>query len=291
MVAVRFFTRAWVPALAFLLGTAAVSRAGIRAPLDTDGLPSYLRDRGTGVPTSMFGTYIQKGQVLVYPFFEYYQDSDAEYAPNELGQTLDQDFRGEYNASEYLIFLSYGFTDRLAVEFEAAYIDAELETAREDTTGLADEITESGLGDVEGQVRYRFREETTGGPEVFSYFETVFPTADEGSLIGTTDWEFKLGFGAVRGYAFGTMTARAAVEYDKSEDKFGLGEAAIEYLRRLSASWRVLGGFEGNEDEVEAIVEAQWHFAKFACLKMNSAFGVTSKATDWAPEVGVMFNF
>ena len=151
-------------------------------------------------------------------------------------------------------------------------------------------ISESGLGDVEGQLRYRLREETTGGPEVFSYFETVFPTADEGSLIGTSDWEFKLGFGATRGYGFGTMAARLAIEYDNVEQTFAMGEAALEYVRRLSSSWRVYGGFEGSEDEVEAIVEAQWHFAKFAFLKLNSGFGVTSKATDWAPEVGVMFS-
>lgn len=269
----------------------ALAREGIRPHLDTEGLPPYLRDRGTGIPTSMFGTYIQKGQFLVYPFFEYYQDSDAEYAPNELGQPLDADYRGEYNASEYLIFLGYGISDRLAVEFEAAYIDAELETAPEDDTALPDEISESGLGDVEGQLRWRWREETPGRPEFFSYFETVFPTADQGSLIGTSDWEFKLGVGAVRGYGFGTMTARLAIDYDAAEETFGMGEAAIEYLRRVSSTWRVLGAFEGSEDEVEAIVEAQWHFAKFACLKLNSGFGVTSKATDWAPEVGVLFSF
>lgn len=289
----KFFMRVLVATMACLVFASplAFSREGIRAPLDTEGLPAYLRDRGTGVPVSQFGTYIQKGQLLVYPFFEYYQDSDAEYAPNELGGTEDIDYRGEYNASEVLLFLAYGFTDRFAVELEAAYIDAELETAPEDNSVLADQISESGLGDVEGQLRYRWREETPGGPEVFSYFETVFPTTDEGSLIGTTDWEFKLGAGATRGYGFGTMTARLAIEYDQAEETFAMGEAAIEYLRRLSSSWRVFGAFEGSEDEFEAIVEAQWHFAKFGCLKAGSGFGITSKATDWAPEIGVMFNF
>ena len=36
-----------------------------------EDLPSYLRDRGPGIPTSMFGVYVTKGQLLVYPFFEY----------------------------------------------------------------------------------------------------------------------------------------------------------------------------------------------------------------------------
>jgi hypothetical protein len=287
------FERVFVISLAYVACTApdALSREGIRAPLDTDGLAPYLRDRGTGVPVSQFGTYIQRGQFLVYPFFEYYHDDDAEYAPNELGGTDDIDYRGRYRASEYLLFVAYGVTRRFAVELEAAAIDAELETAPEDDSSLPAVISESGLGDVEGQLRYRFREETPGGPDVFGYFETVFPTADEGSLIGTSNWEFKLGAGATRGYGFGTMTLRAAIEYDKAEETFAMGEAAVEYLRRLSAQWRVFGAIEGSEDEVEAIVEAQWHFATFGALKLNNAFGVTSKATDWAPEVGVMFNF
>ena len=30
--------------------------------------PMYLRDRGEGVATSMFGTYIRRGEWIVYPF-------------------------------------------------------------------------------------------------------------------------------------------------------------------------------------------------------------------------------
>ena len=35
------------------------------------------RDRGTGQPTSMFGTYVRRRELLVYPFFEYYLDNDT----------------------------------------------------------------------------------------------------------------------------------------------------------------------------------------------------------------------
>ncbi len=48
-------------------------------------LPVYLQDRGSGIPTSMFGTYVRPGELLVYPFIEFYMDSDAEYSPDELG--------------------------------------------------------------------------------------------------------------------------------------------------------------------------------------------------------------
>lgn len=263
----------------------------IRAHLDTEDLPVHLRDRGEGIPLSMFGTYVQKGQLIVYPFFEYYRDKDYEYSPNELGKTLDQDFRGDYVGHEYLLFVAYGITDRLAIEIEAAAIDAELETASEDPTDLPDKIEESGIGDVEGQLRWRWTTEAGSRPEVFSYFETVLPTQDEGSLIGTTDWEFKLGSGAIRGFAWGTVTGRLAVEYDNAEEAFEFGEYAVEYLKRLSSMWRVFGGVEGSGDEVELITEAQWHLSTHAFLKLNSAFGLTSKAADWAPEVGVLLSF
>jgi hypothetical protein len=88
--------------------------------------PAGERDRGSGVATSMFGTYVNKGELLVYPFFEWYYDHNFEYKPNEFGVTGDADYRGRYTASEGLIFLGYGISDNVAIEIEAAVINAEL---------------------------------------------------------------------------------------------------------------------------------------------------------------------
>jgi hypothetical protein len=263
-------------------------------PLDAvraTGKPDRLRDRGPGQPTSMFGTYIGAGELLVYPFFEYYLDNDLEYKPEEFGYSLDEDLRGRYRASEGLIFLSYGITDWLAVEFEAAIIDASLETAPDDTSGAPDRIEESGTGDVEGQIRARIARETGSRPEFFSYFEVVSPQQEDKALIGTPDWEFKLGIGAVRGFSWGTMSVRIAGEYSREEDKAELGEYAAEYLRRFSPSWRLYLGVEGAQDEVALIPEVQWHLRQDRIfVKFNSGVGITSKATDWAPEVGIVFS-
>ncbi len=256
-----------------------------------EDLPVYLRDRGAGIPTSMFGTYIRPGELLVYPFFEYYLDDDMEYKPAELGYGLDQDFRGKYRASEGLIFLGYGLTDWLAFEFEAAVITATLEKSSDDPSDVPDKIEESGLGDVEGQLRLRWMKENERRPELFSYFETVFPLQKDKKLIGTPDWELKLGSGVTKGFSWGTITLRTAVEYSMEESKMELGEYAVEYLKRISPAWRVYLGVEGSEDEVECIPELQWHLTDSIFIKLNSAFGVTSKAADWAPEVGIMFSF
>jgi len=256
-----------------------------------EDLPVYLRDRGTGVPSSMFGTYVRPGELLVYPFFEYYRDDDMEYEPAELGYGLEEDFRGKFRGYEGLIFLGYGLTDWLAVEFEAAVMKARLETSADDPSGIPDKIEESGLGDVEGQFRLRWMKENERRPELFSYFETVFPLQKKKKLIGTPDWEFKLGTGVTKGFSWGTLTLRTAGEYSMEESKMELGEYAVEYLKRLSPAWRVYLGVEGSEDEVELITEAQWHITDSIFIKLNNAFGITSKATDWAPEVGIMFAF
>jgi hypothetical protein len=255
-------------------------------------LPRYLKDRGTGVATSMFGTYIRKGELLVYPFFEYYRDNNLEYNPEELGGEGLVDYRGRYRASEGLLFFGYGLTEDLAVEMEVAGISATFEKSPDDPSGLPTLIEESGLGDVEGQLRWRWKRENESRPELFSFFEFVIPHAEDKVLIGTPGWELKFGTGLTRGFDWGTLTVRAALEYDEaSSSHFDLGEYAIEYLKRVSRTFRLYAGIEGASDELTLVTEAQWHVSRNVFVKLNNGLGLTSKATDWAPEVGVVFSF
>jgi hypothetical protein len=285
----RLACRATLAALAL---SALTSLPSLAQPLGQDALTTWRqRDRGPGQPVSMFGTYIQRGEWLVYPFVEKYRDKNLEYSPDEFGYALDADFRGEYDATEALLFMAYGFTNRLALEMEIAFIEAEVKKDPADPSGFPAQLEESGLGDVEGELRYRWNTETDRAPEVFSYFETVFPFQKNKTLIGTQDWEFKLGSGVVRGFSWGTTTFRAAMEYDAAEGNLALGEMAVEYLKRVNSSLRLFAGIEGVQDEVEGIVEVQWFLKPNVFLKFNNAFGLTSKATDYAPEFGLMFSF
>ena len=253
-------------------------------------LPVYLRDRGTGMPTSQFGTYVRKGDLLIYPFYEYYYDHNLEYEPFEFGHVDKREFRGRYQAHEGLIFIGYGISDRLAVEFEAGVITAELDKSDNDLSTLPAEIEESGLSDVEGQIRWRWNHESARTPEFFNYFEYVLPTGEKNSLIGTSDWEFALGLGVIKGFRWGTVTFRATVGYAGDENKVEPSEYALEYLKRVSNRFRFFAMLEGTEDEVELIPEIQWHFSRSVFLKAATGFGVTSKATDFAPELGIMFS-
>ena len=262
----------------------------LRVQAQSDSSPAYLRDRGTGMPTSMFGTYVRRGELLFYPFLEYYRDHNLEYKPSDLGYGLSQDFQGRFRASEGLLFFAYGFTDWLSAEMEAAVITATLYTAANDPSGAPARIHESGLGDVEGQVRARWVKESERRPEVFSYFEAVVPHHRDKVLIGTPDWEFAFGTGVTRGFSWGTLTLRAAAAYSKESGTFDLGEYAVEYLKRVSPAWRVYLGVEGAQDEVSLITEAQWHISRSVFLRINNGFGLAPKATDWSPEVGIVFS-
>ena len=249
------------------------------------------RDRGgAGIPTSQFATFVEEGDFLVYPFYEYYRDKNAEYKPSELGYVGDVDYYARSKAHEGLLFLGYGVTSRLVLELEAAVITARQEKASDDTSNFpATGLEESGLGDVEAQLRYRFSEESSGGPEVFSYFETVFPFQKGKVLIGTSVWELKYGMGLARSSSWGTTILRGGVAW--ADGKAELGEYAFEYVHGVSDRLRVYAGVEGSEDEVSLITEAQIFFSPNIKLKLNSAFGLTQKAAGWAPEVGVMFVF
>ena len=160
-----------------------------------------------------------------------------------------------------------------------------------DLSGVPSKISESGLGDVEGQIRYLIRPEGDGKSAIFTYFECVLPLQEDKVLIGTQDWEFKIGMGSYKTYDFGTMTIRASVGYEFESEEAELDELAIEYLRKVSDSYRVYLALEGNMDEVELIPELQWTIKENMTLKAGAGIGLTDETTDFAPEIGLMFRF
>jgi len=252
----------------------------------------YLADRGDGIHTSLLGTYVRKNELLVYLFYEYTRNRDAEYKPSELGFRSDREFRTKKEEHEFLIFASYGFTDSLMVELESAvYTHASQSRASDDTSGMPRTFSESGVGDTEGQIRYRWFEETEVRPELLSYFGVVFPLQRNKRLIGTRDWEFNAGVNITKGFPFGTFMVKVGAFYSTGDGKLELGEYGIEYVKRLSDKWRLVAAVEGDQDEVQAIVEIQYQVRPNITIKLNSGFGLTSKAPDFAPEIGVLFSF
>jgi hypothetical protein len=254
--------------------------------------PSWLADRGPGLSMSQFGTYIRPGELLVYPFYEYTRTPRFEYHPSELGSTGSKDFLGSLVEQEGLLWVAYGFSDRVALELEAAlWSKTTFEKAPDDPSDLPSRFSESGLGDVEGQLRWRWQEEGEHRPELYSFVEVVFPLQKDKVLIGTQDWEGSFGFGALRGYSWGTVGGRLSVAWDGEDQRAELGEYAVEYIKRVSPRWRLLAIVEGESVEATLITEAQWTLSPRAVVKLNCGFGLSEQSPDVAPEVGVMLHF
>jgi len=279
------------PAVVWLLlaTLCASSSAAGPAAEDPDALPPWLADRGTGISTSLFGTYVEPGEWLIYPFYEYTRTGSFEYQPRELGDVGSVDYLGNLVEHEYLLFVSYGISERFMFELEGAlHAKATFDKAPDDPSGLPTTFSESGLGDVEGQFRWRWTRETERRPELYGFFEVVFPLQRDKLLIGTQEWEGALGLGVLRGRPWGTIGGRIALAYDGEDSTGELGEYAFEYLKRVSTRWRLVGSLEGESDELSMIGEAQRFFGRRAILKLNCGFGLTEKAPDIAPEVGIL---
>lgn len=282
--------RSLVSALALLIALGPAALAGAAAGGVTSPAP-WLADRGTGIWTSIFGTYVNAHELLVMPFVEGYIDDNFEYKPAELGYGLDQDFRGRFRATEGEMFLAYGLNDRLAVELEASVITAELDKSAADPSTQPAKLKQSGQGDWQMELDWRVLKESATHPEVFALLEVDPPSHRNAALIGTADWEAKLSAGLLRGLRWGTVGVRGGALYSAEDGSFESGEYAVEYLKRLSPHWGVYGGMEAEQDEVELIGEAQYHFSPRAYLRLNLARGLSSKAIDWGPDVGVVFAF
>jgi hypothetical protein len=282
-----------IAGVACLLAAALTSGATLCRAGEPRDLPPYLSDRGDGIPTSLLGTYVREKEFLFYPFYEYTRFENFEYKPSEFGFTGEEEFLGKLVEREALLFLAYAFNDSLAIEFESAlHVSADFTKAPEDTSSLPATIQESGVGDTETNIRWRYLKETESRPEVTFFMKTVFPLQRDKKLIGTQVWEFAPGVVVTKGYSFGMLAGRLAAGYDTGEHKAKFDEWAIDYVKRLNSNWRVALSLEGAQlDEVSLIGELQYTLGKNAVLKLNTGIGVTEKAPTFAPEIGVMFRF
>ena len=275
-----------------------VLAAGLLAvalPVCAEELPGFLQDRDGKMTTSLFGTFIQDREVLVYPFYEYVR-TEEEYNGEDLGiSDDDEDYVGDLDGHEALLFIGYGITEDIHIEFEPLIWERAVlhRASADDSSGLVNEYDESEtFVALQAQLRWRVLRETATMPEIFTWVEVDHPLKKEKALVGNADWEGAWGIGFVKGFSWGTITPRMSINYDHEEDRTAIGEWAVEYFRRINDTWRVVATVEGESDEEISIIgEIQWHFSKRAFLKLNSGFGVHGPAPDVAPEVGIMFSF
>jgi hypothetical protein len=257
------------------------------------GLPDYLADRGDAIRTSLLATYIRPKEFIFYPFYEYTRTTNWEYKASDLNLVGDKDYLGKKVDQEYLVFLAYAWNDSWAFEFESAlHASVEFTKAPNDpVAAVPSKLKESGLGDTEAQLRWRYAKETETRPEITFMFQTEFPLQKKKVLLGTQDWGFGTGLVLTKGYASGTYSFRWQVNYDRKDRETAFGELGLDYLKKLSQKWTVALSLEGEGSEANIIGEAQYNFSRNAMLKLNSGFGLAKKDRQVAPEIGVLFRF
>jgi hypothetical protein len=286
-----------VAAALFAAGTASVPAQGESAAR----LPDYLRDRGSGIPTSRPGTYVTTGEWLVEPYLFYAKNKDFEYDPSDLGFPSPQEsLHGRYEATEGRVFAAYGLSERVAVELDVGGIDASLQRDPLDVSGLPPRLSNSGLGQLRARVNWRWMAESERRPELFSYAEIVIPHDSDQPLAGTPDLVLNGGLGVIRGFRWGTLSMRIGLEYDTgSESAADFHEYAFEYLRRFTDRLSLYLGyvvFEG--DEAYLATELHWAPRPNIMIRLGNRLGIeaqplsaTGNSADYVPTLGVLIRF
>ena len=135
--------------------------AGQDAPASQETY-DFLRDRGPGIPTSLFGTYVQKGELSINPFFmprrTTFQNTPlaAKKATPNLARQVGADFKNVFTTKENMLIVGAGLSATWAVshfdrDLASSSLNSELnEGARLDHFFEAGETLGGGLVQVGG---------------------------------------------------------------------------------------------------------------------------------------------
>ncbi|MGI9543327.1 MAG: hypothetical protein ACR2MX_08715 [Cyclobacteriaceae bacterium] len=248
----------------------------------------FLHDRGNGMATSQNGVYVEKHDFVVAPFYQYSYSKDKDYVPSEFGFNSDEEFTGKSIDYDGILYVGYGINDWLMIEGRGGIVGARQYRNKADDSGFPEMISEHAVGDVEAQVRWRYGKETEKRPEVYSYLDFVFPFDKEKTIIGTQNLEVKFGTGVIKGFSWGTISARASLQYIEGENVVETGIYAIEYLKRINNRLRIYVGIEGEQDDIGIAGDLQVFLAPWIFTRISNSFGLTPKATDYAVSFGVV---
>ncbi|HEX9725295.1 MAG TPA: hypothetical protein VGC53_13535, partial [Vicinamibacteria bacterium] len=123
--------------------------AGQDAPASQETY-DFLRDRGPGIPTSLFGTYVQKGELSINPFFmprrTTFQNTPlaAKKATPNLARQVGADFKNVFTTKENMLIVGAGLSATWAVsQFDQDLASSSLNSELNEGTRL-DHFLEAG---------------------------------------------------------------------------------------------------------------------------------------------------
>lgn len=242
---------------AFWIGIGLLAGAS-PAPAGTASIDDRAWKRTRGVPTSQPGVYLERNDLLVDNASRYYRLGRYEYAPSELGHSLDRDFFGSFSSWERLLYVSYGLTDRVSVETEARFVsEAVLETSPRDPVSRR-VVRESGLGDLESRVNWQWLSEGVSLPGAFSFGEVSYPLQGGNRIITDGSWDCALGTGILKNLPFGMIAMSASAQYESDDGTIEPAELGIDYLKKVTTDLRFLAALDRLPNEWEFMIVAQF---------------------------------
>jgi hypothetical protein len=235
---------------------------------------------------------VSLGQLTAYPSFRRFENRGFDYSPDEFGFPLEEDFKGDYRASQGALFISYGLSADLSVGVRATVANARFRKASSDHSGLAGETTESGLEELSAEVAWRFSGNDGGPTELFLLTQILAPHDGDKLFLGQDGVMILPRLALIRTLSWGLLDGRLGLEYDSgSETPFDVGRWSLHALGGLTGSLDLGGGFEGqigganNFDEVWLTTYLQWSARPNLMLRVSSDFGVTALTRGWSPQI------
>ena len=262
---------------------------------DAPETAGYLRDRGPGVATSIPGIYLNANAWLGFASYQHLDNRGFQYSPDEFGFADDNDYLGEYESSNGLIFAGYGIGNSLGLGLKVSSGTIKLTKASDDPSAMPAQMKESGISAIAPELTWRFMTENARRPELYTFVSVEIPQNRDRNLIGTRDWVVLPGIGLNRGFSWATLSARMNYEYDAaSASTIDFGKWSIEGQRRFSDAWWVSAGLEGqvgganNFDEAWQNTFVQWRPGPRMTVRFGSRIGLTQQTKGWAGELGIV---
>jgi len=256
---------------------------------------SPVSHRLPGLPTTIPGLYLSEGTAIADLAAGRFQNLGFEYSPEEFGFSLEQDFQGEYRASQARFFLGIGLTPNLAIAFRASAADARFNKDASDSSALPEETKESGLEALSAELVWRFLGTDGGETEFFLLTQFVIPHDGDKLLLAQDGLAVLPQIGVIRAFPWAVIEGRLGLEYDAgSETPFDVGRWNVQLLRELVPTLRIGVGLDGqigganNFDEVWFVSHLQWAMSSNVILRASSDLGLTALTKGWSPQLGAI---
>jgi len=161
--------------------------------------------------------------------------------------------------------------------------------------------SESGVGDTNLDLGYRFLDETDSLPEMSVHGGIKIPTADEDKGLGTGEMDYQLGVELVK--ELGGWSVDLGMDYNilGDPDDYDLdnyvsayGELSTEFLPRLTTIFKLAGAQAASEEsdtELTAGLECDYDFDHAGTVYAGMDAGLSDGSPDFSLYVGYSISF